>query len=355
MWRYTMSSLLILGGALLFCCCATRTRAAVEKRGSVAGLGGVDCRVPSEAIEGRPAGLGAGEYYRELRVGGRKRYYELHVPARYKGMPMPLVLVQHGGSGCPATIRYESKMDDTADREGFIVCYPAGTSQRLIMTDRLLLWNDGRPFEDGSMSPVDDVAFITAVLNDVESLFKIDTTRVYACGFSNGAQFTYRLGKQLSHRIAAIATVAGQRLVTDVIPAPSRPLAVMQFSGLKDVVGPYNGGKPQNVKADLKTDLASIPDVIKSWVKFNQCPANPAETKRIGKAVMTRYGPGSDGVEVILWTLEDGGHTWPGGRMVPSSVKQGLGNINRDILASDLMWQFFERHPLKKAPATDKK
>ena len=133
-------------------------------------------------------------------------------------------------------------MDRTADREGFMVIYPAGTNKRLLAKDRLLLWNDGRPYKDGTYSKVDDVGFITVLLDDLGKLFNINTKKIYACGYSNGGQFTYRLAKRLTDRIAAIATIAGQRPVSDPFdPAPSRPISVMQFAGLQDRVDLITG------------------------------------------------------------------------------------------------------------------
>jgi len=294
---------------------------------------------------------GTGDYGRKLQFDRHKRFYEMHIPPSYnKAKPVPVVLVFHGGGGDPGTIRYESDMDRTADREGFIVVYPAGTNKRLFLKDRLLLWNDGRPFKDGSYSKIDDVGFIVALLDDLAALFNVDKKRIYACGYSNGAQFTYRLAKRMNGRIAAIATVAGHRPVKDEFdPTPSRPIAIMQFSGKEDKLGPYYGGSPPS-EAELKTTLKPVEETIKSWADFNNCPSKPTEKKRIGKAGLMRYGPCKDDTEVILWTLEDGGHTWPGGRIVPNVEMLGLGklgNISRDIKASDLIWEFFKKHPLK--------
>lgn len=293
---------------------------------------------------------GPGDYERWIRVDLRKRYYELHVPSSYdKSNPVPVVLVFHGGGSDPGAVRYESGMDSTADKNGFIVVYPGGTNKRLFLRNRLLLWNDGRPYKNGSYSKVDDVKFVERLLDDLGMIFNIDSKRIYACGYSNGAQFTYRLAKRLTVRIAAIATVAGHRPVKDEFDSlPSRPVSVMQFSGKEDKLGPYYGGSPPEA-AGLETTLKPVSETIKSWVEFNQCPDKPEE-KTIGKAVMNRYGPCKDGTEVILWTLEDGGHTWPGGNVVPNVKMLGLGslgNVNRDINASDLMWDFFKRHPLK--------
>ena len=326
-----------------------------EEKGSPSGE---NFRVTVQGIEDKKGKkgefvYGPGEYGRELKAGGRSRFYELHVPSSYdSSKPVPVVLVFHGGGGDPGTIRYESGMDRTSDREGFIVVYAAGTPTKWLFKKRLLTWNDGRPYQDGTPNTADDVGYVAALLDDLATLFRIDKKRVYACGYSNGGQFTYRLSKRMTDRIAAIATVAGQRPVKDDFDAPpSRPLSIMQFSGLQDPLAPYGGGPPKIGKPGIKANAYPVQKSIESWVAFDRCPSKPAETKRIGKAVMNRYGPCQDGTEVVLWTLEDSGHTWPGGRIVPQVKMLGLGemgNVNQDINASDLMWEFFKEHPLEK-------
>ena len=316
------------------------------------GLVGKDVRISLKWIseddkKGERFAIGPGDYGRKLKFGGRERFYELHVPPGYKSTePAPVVLVFHGGGSYPAAIRYESQMDRTADQGGFIVVYPAGTNKRWLIKDRWLTWNDGRPYKDGSPNKVDDAGFVSALLDDLAKLFNIDPKQVYAAGFSNGAQFSYRLSKQLSDRIAAIAVVAGHRSADAQFPPPPRPISVMQFAGLKDTIGPYHGGAP-SFNAAFETKLQPVEKTIQSWVDFNGCPSKPIEVKKIGRAIQKRFGPGREGVEVILWTLEDGGHTWPGGKSLPASDRMGLGAINQDINASDLMWEFFKKHPLK--------
>jgi len=306
--------------------------------------------ISSAALKEKGRLRGPGDYRRWLRVDFRKRYYELHISSSYDpSKPVPVVLVFHGGGSDPGAVRYESGMDETADKNGFIVVYPAGTNKRLFLRTRLLLWNDGRPFKNGTYSKVNDVKFVNSLLDELEKTFAVDRKRIFACGYSNGAQFTYVLAKRLTNRIAAISTVAGQRPVKDEFaPVPLRPISIMQFSGKEDRLGPYDGGSPPEA-AGLKTKLKPVTEAIESWAKFDQCPAQP-EVKRVGKAVMNRYGPCKDNTEVILWTLENGGHTWPGGNVVPNVEILGLGslgNVNRDIHASDLMWDFFRKHPLQ--------
>ncbi len=317
---------------------------------SLFGLGGKDYRMPVVWIT-KPWGCGPGDYGRRIKFQGLIRFYKFHVPRGYKkGKPTAVVLAFHGGGGYPGALRYQCGMDSIADRENFIVVYPAGTS-RTGFKDRLLTWNDGRPFTDGAYSKIDDVGFVNALLDDLAGYYAIDPNRIYACGFSNGAQFTNRLAQQLSNRIAAIAAVAGHRSADDRFFPPPRPISKMQFSGLKDYLAPYEGGAPPpktkkgGIKVDFKFTLEPVKETIQSWAKHNGCPWRPSKTKKIGKAIMTRYGPGRDNTEVILWTLKDGGHTWPGGKMTLAEKAAELGPINQDISASELIWEFFKKHP----------
>lgn len=313
-------------------------------------------RKPVKSIRHRllhPEGFlyGAGDYHRTLKGNFRTRYYEIHVPPSYnKEKPAAVVMVFHGGGGDPGSVRYESDMDSISDKNGFIVVYPAGTPTRMFLKDRLLIWNDGRPFKNGEYSKVDDVAYVDAVLDDLSQLFNVDKKRIYACGYSNGAQFVFRLAKRRSDKIAAIGAVAGQRAPLDAYdPVPSRPIPLIQFSGVRDTFGPYKGGKPPE-DAVFKAEVKPVRQTVKAWVDFNQCNPEPVEEKRVGKAVMQRYGHCQSGAEVVFWTLEDGGHTWPGGRVTPNVEALGLGslgNVNTDINASALMWNFFKKYSLK--------
>ncbi len=315
----------------------------------------VEFRKPVESIRHRLIPKkefthGAGDYRRKLRGEFRSRYYEMHVPPAYdKKSPAPVVMVFHGGGGDPGSVRYSSRMDSTSDKHGFIAVYPAGTPTRSFLKDRLMIWNDGRPFKDGQHSEVDDVAYVDALLADLSTLFNVDEKRIYVCGYSNGAQFAYRLAKRRPDVIAAIAAVAGPRKPDDDFdPAPARPLPVMQFAGIQDNFSPYKGGKPPQ-DATFKAEVKPVREVVKAWADFNKCQEKPVEEKRVGQAVMRRYGNCRAGAEVVFWTLEDAGHTWPGGRVSPNAEVLGLGSlgkVNQDINAAELMWEFFKKHPL---------
>lgn len=292
--------------------------------------------------------LQPGDYKRAILHNGKPRFYHLHVPPNFDSKKTtPIVLVFHGGGGNPRSVRYESRMDEVSNKYGFLVVYPAGTPAGALWKNKILIWNDGRPLKDGTKNKIDDVGFVNELLKDLKNYSKIDQRRTFACGYSNGAQLTYCLAKKLSDKIAAIAAVAGQRRANEIYPPPERPISVLQFAGKLDLIGPYYGGKAP-VKAPFKTNLAPIPEAINSWVKFNQCPSKPNSMVKIGNTMLTKYGPGLDNTEVILWTIINGGHTWPGGRVHPL-LRKKLGPINQEINASEEMWKFFSKHQLSKS------
>jgi polyhydroxybutyrate depolymerase len=188
------------------------------------------------------------------------------------------------------------------------------------------------------------VGFTAAVLDDLARAAAVDAKRVYATGISNGAIMCYRLASELSDRIAAIAPVSGP--MGTATCRPKRPVAVMHFHGTNDEFAPFQGGKGS--KSITQTDFLPVPYTIRAWVKADGCPETPALAEMPKKAddgtsVERRsYGPGREGTEVVLFVIRGGGHTWPGRDTVPF-----LGKSTHNISANDLMWEFFQRHPMK--------
>ena len=69
------------------------------------------------------------------------------------------------------------------------------------------------------------------------------------------------------------------------------------------------------------------------------CRRRPTTARRVQRKT---YGPGKDGAEVVLFVIKGGGHTWPGRDPI-----RFLGKSTHNISANDLMWEFFQRHPMK--------
>ena len=278
---------------------------------------------------------------RSLQIGGLQRSYRLHVPSSVDAERVaPLVLVFHGGGGTPEQIERESRFSELADREAFIVAYPAGYRRS---------WNDGRGSDavaaqrDGS----DDVGFVAALIDDVGSTFRIDSKRIYATGISNGAMFSHRLGIALSSRIAAIAPVAGglpQSLLTRFVP--QAPVSALIVHGTLDPLVPYRGGEVR-VLAGARGSVAGAEESARQWAAHDGCGTTPVAepaTDLADGCTMTRlaYPNCGHATSVVLLRLDGGGHTWPGGsQYLP---ERWVGRVCRKLDGAALIWQFFRQH-----------
>jgi polyhydroxybutyrate depolymerase len=277
-----------------------------------------------------------------LTHGGRRRRYVVHVP---KGVdptrPLPVVLGFHGGLGHAESFRALSRLNEAADRHEFLAVYPDGTGR-----GKMLTFNAGACCGYALDHKVDDVGFTRLVLDDLSNHYRVDSQRVYATGMSNGAMLCYRLACELSDRIAAIGPVAATMQCDG--PPPARPVPVIHFHGRKDPVAFYQGGK---TRFGLVTHRA-VTDTIAWWVKVNHCQEQPVESKETRDYLCQRYAPaaGTKGAPVVLYTLLEGGHTWPGG--VDLTAHLGTGKLIASVDADALMWQFFERFSLAD-PATE--
>jgi polyhydroxybutyrate depolymerase len=267
--------------------------------------------------------------------GGLHRTYDVHIKPNYPiGVPLPLVIALSGRGGTGQGMAMLTQFNVIADRENFIVVYPDAIDAK---------WNDGRVEGAG----IDDVAFISDLIDKLSNEFNIDTKRVFITGMSNGAVMAHRLACELSLKVAAIAAVAGN---IPVIMAPKwepqRAIPVMIINGTKDPIEPWNGGK---VHFGM---MMSVAETVKFWVNKNQCTISPLSIQlpnngsKDGTSVRVEtYAGGKSCTEVILYSVEGGGHTWPGGRQyLPKSI---IGKTSRQFNASEVIWQFFKKHAMQ--------
>jgi polyhydroxybutyrate depolymerase len=284
--------------------------------------------------------LGPGDHNRTLTVDGRERTYFVHIPPKYdQNHPTPVVLVLHGATTNAAITVSFTGMSQKSDEAGFIAVYPNGTGLGPFLT-----WNAGGRQGKLAAESADDVKYVGLLLDDLATVANVDLQRVYATGMSNGGMMCYQLAAEMSDRIAAIAPVAGT--VTADESKPKRPVPVMHFHGKADNIVPYDG---LGNNAPKFLPFKSVEESISIWCKINGCPEMPTiiefpDKKDDGTKVTEKcYGPGKDGAEVVLIEIEGGGHTWPG-RKPPLRF---LGNSTLDVSANDLMWEFFQKHPMK--------
>ncbi len=155
-----------------------------------------------------PEILEPGDHEFALTFDSRSRYFLVHVPPQaMAGEPLPVVLALHGGGGNPEQFKSENGVDEVADAAGFIAVYPAGTGG---LPRTLLTWNTGTDCCGFALEQdVDDVGFLVAVVDDLDSRTEVDSRRVYFTGHSNGGIMAYRIAAEAAERVAAIAPVAG--------------------------------------------------------------------------------------------------------------------------------------------------
>jgi polyhydroxybutyrate depolymerase len=298
-----------------------------------------------------PETMATGDYTYTLSWGGLTRSYVVHVPPAYNCREaLPVVLVMHAAGGSASQSINNYRMSPVADRNGFLVVYPNGTGVQILGTG-LYTWNAGYCCGPALDNNVDDMGFLSALLDDLPNQFKVDVNRIYAAGISNGGMMAHRLGAQMSDRIAAIGVVSGSiggvssKGVPFEIPPPSRPVPVMIFHGKQDDVIAYFGG-PTPSSLDAGRVDKSVADAVNFWAGMDACSNRTTDTLAGGNITHDMFGGCQANTEVQLYSIEDGTHSWPGARK--PNVLQEL--PNQQISADELMWKFFAVHPLKPVP-----
>jgi polyhydroxybutyrate depolymerase len=288
-----------------------------------------------------PRTTGAGTYsVEQLRIGQQVREYLLYQPVR--ALPVSggaLVLVFHGGGKHARSAVKLTGFSALADREGFLVVYPEGIDEH---------WNDGRGVTPTEQKGVDDVAFTSALVDVLSLHFPINSARVFATGMSNGGMLLYRLGLELSGRIAAIAPVAGPMAANLVIPSSlPQPVSALLIQGTNDPVAPYSGGVMPTI---LGGRIRSFSETCTIWAQLNGCAPDPlvqtlSDTPSAdGTRCEVHTYQAESGAEVISMSVMGGGHTWPGGPQYLPVDR--IGRASQVFDATAAAWDFFQRHPL---------
>lgn len=270
---------------------------------------------------------------------GQNREYLLYVPSSYdRTKPTPLVISMHAGLQWPASQLETSQWNKVADEHGFIVVYPSGTTLNGRGTGvRPKIW-----FINPEANAMENVRFISDLIDTLEAAYNIDPTRIYANGFSNGGAMTFALSCRLSHRIATVGTVAAAH---DQQPfswcEDPRPIPLIAFHGTADPLVPYRGG----LKWLSPNPFPSVTPWVADWARRNRCGPNPVESAVAADVTRLEYTQCADDASVVLYTVEGGGHSWPGGKPMPEWM---VGPTSRSIDATRLMWAFFREHQLSR-------
>ena len=282
----------------------------------------------------------AGEESRTMVRDGVERRFIVADPSGTTG-PKPLVIVLHGGGGNIDVMRRVG-FEAIAATETFLVVYPQGHGNG---------WRDGRDSKviaDRS-GDVDDVAFLTAIIDALIAEGRADPKRVYVLGASNGGMMSLRMACERADRLAGIVAVIAL-LPEDMEAAckPAEPLPMMLMVGTADRFVPFNGGPVAGFLNDERGGVVSYDRTMAVLLAANRCKGEPA--------VAALPDPFDDGVRTtrLDWTdcaprglisvlrMEGGGHGWPG-KPRPSTgrpIEAMRGTVSRDFDGAQEAWAF---------------
>jgi polyhydroxybutyrate depolymerase len=255
---------------------------------------------------------------------------------------VPLLFHLHGGGGTAKGTPGLTfgRFNKLADRDGFIVVYPQAIEKN---------WNDGRKLVKAKawQEDIDDVGFITTIIELLSKDFKIDHDRIFSTGMSNGGFMTARLlcDRADIFRGGAIVTAT---LSEDYIPKcmPAESVSVMIMNGTDDPLVPYDGGQIRVFKRD-RGKIVSTDEFVEFWSTKNACKKKgktiqiPDKTDDDTRISMTEYSSCQQDNVVQLYTIHGGGHTWPGGKQYLG--EKWIGKTSQDINACDVIWDFFKQ------------
>jgi polyhydroxybutyrate depolymerase len=273
------------------------------------------------------------------------RTFLVHVPPGFDGKSrMPVVFMLHGAGGSGAGAGPQTGWVAKSDREGFIAVFPDGTplrpTQQARFTGNPRVWNDGSGHGAANMGNANDLGFISAMIDYLESRYSADPDRIYCTGFSNGASMTFSVGLNLSSRVAAVAPVSGHLWYTGKQLA--HPVPLLFIVGTADPLNPVAGG---NVKLPWGNTRYHPPinDSLKEWERMLGCGPQVTTSRARNGVDEIAYDQCAKGGEVVYYTVKGLGHVWPGGQnRLPD---KWVGKPSNDLNATDIIWEFFKEHP----------
>lgn len=274
--------------------------------------------------------------------GLNRTYQQFRPPPQPNQQPLPLVLVLHGAF-LTANQVLDSALGEwvsLADAEGWLVVYPNGFN---------LAWNDCR--RDTTVNQtIDDVAFLDAIIADLQAKNWIDPRRIYIAGVSNGGMMALRMAQESAYPIAAIATVLANLPANSECLMPTELPSWLLINSADDTTVPWDGGfvSGRAAQGEVQSVIASVTEwaehlnILNGPTQWQALPdINPNDGSTVQR--LTWQAPDSPAA-MELYILVGSGHVTPSiQRPVAFWVELLSGRQNRDIEPALLMRDFFNR------------
>lgn len=236
-------------------------------------------------------------------------------PDPLPAQPLPTLVLLHFDGGTPALMANLTHAGVLAAEQGYLVVLPAAIGGH---------WQD----DPGVPSTIDDVGFLSRVIDYAVASQQADAERISMAGFSNGGFMTQRMGCERPELLAALlADAALLRNTEAAVCAPTIARPIVFVLGTSDVLVPYGGGN----------GMQSAADTYAQWARFNQCDAASEQRQDLPtvqadgtQVAVQRMGQCNSGGEVRLYTVTNGGHAWPGGEKYLGTNALGVTSLNLD-------------------------
>jgi len=305
----------------------------------------VDDRAPSTTASDKVAMKPVGRHIDgTLRTpDGRVRSYHVYLPGTLPaGKAVPLLIGLHGGLGHGTQFEANSGFDHIADANRFIVVYPDGTPIPALPAGRV--WNAGgccaAAAED--RDDVDDVGYISALIDRLKRTYRIDDGRVFATGHSNGAMLSYRLACELSTKVVAIGVQSGALFQTDC--HPTKAVSVLAIHGTADQNVPITGGVGTHALSGVA--FPSPADGPATWARLDRCPAPTIAADPANRDVTTQaWAPCRNGTKVRWITVKGANHAWMGHPSASPASAALVGTPYQRFDSSKAIWAFLASVP----------
>jgi polyhydroxybutyrate depolymerase len=274
----------------------------------------------------------AGNYHEVFSYRGMERQALVYVPSQYdpkKEEGYPLLIALHGYGGDAMSMAEITGFSAIADREKFIVVYPEGIEHS---------WNAYICCGKAQQNNIDDIGFMSHIIDNLSDRLSIDEKKVYLTGFSNGGMLAYYTAAQFPKKIVAIAPVAasigGTRRPDTPLIQPSKfssPISAVMIHAADDEYVPYEGGESpvENIS------FTSFEESLQYWKDQNNCDVEPIRSLSSNDKIEKNKYECINGSVISTYVVQEGGHQW-------FDEKQGFKELQNVNTLSELIWDFFK-------------